>query len=310
MTANNIPYSYLPVISGAKRGGKPFKDFHTEYFDGVYFYIINTEKLTNVHLRRALTMAIDRSPFPRILHGGELPTDQYVPGRAISTLNDAELALCGVTRDTPGVARIVAKDQYCYVPPPGLGFDPEKARAELALAKQEMGADFTGEISVIFNTGTEGHKIVAEYLQEEWRNHLGLDVLMSSMEWKTYVTETREGGFSIARMGWIGGTPDPESEFHNIFKCGSPDNRSRWCSKDYDRLFEQAARTVDRKERLEILAQAEKVLLDEVPIIPLYVYTQKLMTKPYVRDLSVQMGNQPPLFRAYNDPNWQREAAP
>lgn len=304
--ANNIPYSYLPTLSGAKRGGRAYKDFVMAPYDGVYFFIINTEKMKNVHLRRALTMSINREPLPRILHGGEVPTVQFVPGRAVADLSDEELALCGITRDTPGLARIVAKDKYCYVPPPGLAFNVEEARRELALAREEMGESFPTSLDFKYNTGTESHKVIAEYVQEEWKNNLGLHVELSTMEWKTYLKQTSMGNYYIARLGWIGGPPDPENEFHHVFKCGSPYNRSRWCNQQYEDLLQEAANTLDRAERLKILSRAEKVMLEDVPIIPLYSYTQKLLKKPYVRDLPVNMGARPPLHRAWIDPNWKR----
>ncbi len=310
IAANNIPYSYLPSLSGAKRGGRAYKDFVMAPYDGVYFFIINTEKMSNRHLRRALTMSIDREPIPRILHGGEIPSSQFIPGQAIADLSPSELALCGLTHDQPGLARIVAKDQFCYVPPKGLDFDPEAARKELALAKAEMGSAFPSTMDFKYNTGSESHKVIAEYVQAEWKNHLGLDIKLSTMEWKTFLKETSSGNYYIARLGWIGGSPDPEAEFHHIFKCGGAYNRSRWCNKDYDALLDQAAAMVDRKERLQTLQRAEDILLQDAPLIPLYAYTQKLLTKPYVRDLPINMGARPPLHRAWIDPNWQKASKP
>lgn len=307
--ANNIPYSYLPMMTGAKRGGKAYKDFVLAPYDGIYYFVINTEKLQNVHLRRALNMSIDRSPLPRILHGGEVPSTQFVPGRAISELSPEERELCGVSADTPGMARIVSRGEYCYVGPPGLAFDVDKAREELAIARKELGAAFPKNLDFKYNTGSEGHKVVAEFVQQEWKKNLGLNVSLSTMEWKTYLKETTTGNFYIARMGWIGGPPDPEGQFHLIFKCGSPYNRARWCNKEYDRLFEEASNTVDRKKRLQLLSKAEGILLQDAPIIPMYAYKQKLLTRPYVRDLPVNMGANPPLHRAWIDPDWKQHAA-
>src|SRR5262249_19630841 len=76
MAANTIPSSYLPAINGEQRGGRAYRDYHASPFLGVYFAWIQTRKLANRHLRRALSLAIDRSAVPRFLHGGELPTAQ------------------------------------------------------------------------------------------------------------------------------------------------------------------------------------------------------------------------------------------
>lgn len=302
--ANHIPASYLPALSGEKRG-KPYKDYRAGPYLGAYFYIINTKKVTNVHLRRALNLAIDRSALPRILHGGQIPSARYTPGTPIAQLSDEELALCGVTRDTPGVAMIVISGELCYLPPPGLDFDVDRARKELALAREQMGDDFPRVLALKFNTGNEGHKLIAEYMQHEWQENLGLEVETTSQEWKTFLQATTSGEYEVARMGWIGSFPDPESEFVSIFKCGSPYNRPRWCNPEFERIFQQAEAASDRKQRLALVREAERILVEDAPVIPLYVYTQHHLQKPYVRDLPINLPNQQPMFRAWIDPDWR-----
>src|SRR5262249_10812808 len=130
MAANTIPSSYLPAMSGERRGGRAYKDFSTSPMLGVYFLWIQTEELWSRHLRRALAMAIDRTAVPRFLHGGEIPTAQLTPGTPIAQLSPGQRAACGVSRDAPGTVLGMATGQ-CYVPPPGLDYDPEAARREL-----------------------------------------------------------------------------------------------------------------------------------------------------------------------------------
>lgn len=306
VTSNNIPYSYIPALSGAKRG-KPYRDFKLRPYSGIYYYVFNTEKVTNKHFRRALNYAIDRSAFPMLLHGKENPSSSFTPGRAISALSDEELAVCGVTRDTPGVAVFVEED-LCYVPPPGLDFDLDKAKQELALAREQMGAAFKNSISIKFNTGVEGHKIVAEYIQNQWMENLGLDVQLESQEWKTYLKDTNAGEFEVGRMGWIA-TPDPEAGFLLVFKCGSPYNRSRWCNEKFDALFKKAESLPDRAERMRIMKEIEALMLEEAPVAPLYIYTQKHLQKPFVKDLVINIDDNPPMWRTWLDPDWRQSAA-
>lgn len=312
VTSNNIPYSYLPAISGAKRGGKAYKDFILAPYLGIYYYMINTEKFPNVHLRRALSFGVDRSPIPNLLHGGENPTSAFMPGRAISTLTDAELKQCGITRETKGVATFVTPE-HCYIPPQGPDFDIEQAKKELAIAKKEMGADFPKTIELKFNSGVDSHKIIAEYFQDQWKRNLGLDIKLQVQEWKTYLKDTTNGDYQIGRLGWIGSTPDPESQFLVVFKCsdGKPSgfNRSRWCNDEFDRLYKEAGATLDRGERLRILRKAEKLMIEQSPIIPIYVYTQKHLRKPYLRDYPLQLGDNTAMWRAWIDPNWKNNAS-
>ncbi len=302
---SNVPTSYLPVLSGARRGGRPYADYRVEPWLGVYFILVNTKQFDNVHLRRALAFSLDRSLIPRVLHGGEYGVASYTPGTPISRLSDDDLAACGVARDTPGVALIV-EPGLCYVPPRGLEYDPERARQELALARAEMGARFPTTVVYKFNTGVESHKLVAEYVQGQWKDVLGIDVTLESQEWQVFLADTRKQQFQVARLGWIAAGSEPESQFARLWRCSSPNNRPAWCNPEYERLLDEAALMSDRKARLRKLAEAERVMIEEAPIIPLYNYTQKHLQKPYVRDLHINFIDQPPLWRAWRDPDWRR----
>lgn len=303
VTANNIPSTYLPVLLGPD-GRSRYADFRTAPYLGIYFVYVNTEKLPSRHLRRALALAIDRAQIPRFTQGNELPTAQLTPGTPIRMLDDADLAACGVTRTTPGVALIMKKGALCYVPPPGLDHDPQAARAELLRARAELGAAFPRKLTYRYNAGTEVHKQIAEYLQAAWAR-IGLAVELESQEWKTFVADTRKGRYELARFGSIGTLPDTESEFLPLFRCGAPDNRTRYCSPAFERLLDEARPMRDRAARNAILRRAEQVMIEDAPVIPLYVYTQKHLQKPYVRDLAINLIDQPPLWRAWLDPAWR-----
>jgi oligopeptide transport system substrate-binding protein len=304
IASNNVPSSYLPVLNGDKRGGRSYKDYHSAPYMGIYMYLINTKKYPNVHFRRALNLAIDRRPIPDIIHGGQLPTAQFMPGLPVDLLSPEERALCGVHEGDEGVALIVQKNKYCYRPPAGPDFDLEAAKKELAIARKEMGAKFPDRFTVKFNTGIEGHKLIAEYLQYEWKEKLGLDVQLESQEWKTFLKDTINGQYDVARMGWIGEYPDPE-EFLKIFKCESPNNRTQFCNDEFENLFKQIESESDRTRRLQLVYQAEKVMIDHAPVIPLYVYTQQHLRKPYVRDLAINFPDDLPIYRAWIDPDWK-----
>jgi oligopeptide transport system substrate-binding protein len=310
IAANNLPAPYIPILTGQKRDGKPFKDFSIQPLLGIYFYIINNEKFPNVHFRRALAHATNRAPLGKLLHDTAMPTTQYMPGVPIRNLSEAELALCGVTRDTPGFASIVIPGGLCYVPPHGPGYDPEQARAELAMARQELGADFPKKISIKFNCCFEYHKWVAEYLQHEWQKILGLTVEIEIQDWKTYVTDTLSGNYDVGRFGGIGNLPDVEVEFLPDFRCKGPANRTRFCDPEFERLVDLAAKTADRKERLAWAYQAERRVVDSVAIIPLYVYTQRNLRKPYVRDLAINPIEQLPFRKVWIDPDWREADRP
>ncbi|MBT8493353.1 MAG: peptide ABC transporter substrate-binding protein, partial [Deltaproteobacteria bacterium] len=309
VTSNNIPTSYLPFVNGARRpSGKPFKDYKAAPYLGSYFYIFNTEKLDNVHLRRALSHAIDRRPLPKILHGGQIPTHQYVPGTPISQLSAEDRKLCGVEEDDDRVAMIVEAGKLCYVPPAGPRFDLAKAKEELALAKKQMGKRFPDKISLKFNSGVEGHKLIAEYIQHEWQDKLDITIELNVQEWKTYLKATKGGEYQVGRMGWIGSYLDPEQNYMKNFKCDNPQNRPRWCSEKFDALFKRIEATADRRERLRMLAEAEEMMISEAPIMPLYVYTQHHLQKPYVKGLKVNLADRVLFQYVTLDAGWKARA--
>ena len=299
--ANMIPSSYLPAMSGDSRGGRAYKDYDVQPFLGVYFAWIQTQKLPNRHLRRALSLAIDRTAVPRFTHGGEIPTAQLTPGTPIAKLSDADLAACGVTRDTRGVALVMIAGQLCYVPPPGLSYDLEAARREVALARAEGGLP-DHPIDYRYNAGSEAHKQIAEYLQAAWAT-IGVPVRLTAQEWNSLLDDTHKGDFEISRLGNIGTFADTESEFLPLFRCASPDNRGRYCSAEFGRLMDEARTLPDRAARNAKLREAESVMIEDAPVLPIYVYTQKHLIKPYVRDYAVNLIDQPPLWRIWIDPS-------
>jgi oligopeptide transport system substrate-binding protein len=302
-TSNPVPATFMPVMTGEKRAGKPFKDFYVAPWLATYYPIVQTKRFPNRHFRRALSYAIDRRPIVHILKAGQIPSAQLSPGQPIKDLTDAELAVCGVTRDHPGVAMIMISGELCYVPPPGLDFDPAKAKQELELARAEHGvpASFTYR----YNAGSEAHKLIGEYLQQQWQQVLGVTVKLESQEWKTMVADSRAGNFEVMRFGAVSNFPDSESEVLPNFRCASTDNRPQWCNPAFEAALDAAAGLTDRKARLAKIYEAEQLVVEDAAIIPLYVYTQQFLIRPYVKGLPVNLTDQMQIERAWLDPDWQ-----
>ena len=298
---NTIPSTYLPALNGELRG-RPYKDYRVDPYLSIYFLWIQTEKLRSRHLRRALSLAIDRTAVPKFTHGGELPTSQLTPGAPIASLSDADLAACGVPRDHEGYALVMEPGALCYVPPPGLDHDPAAAARELALARREP--SWREPLEYRYNAGSEAHRQIAEYLQAQWAR-IGLRVELVAQEWNSLLEDTRAGNYQIARLGGAGTVADTESEFLPLFRCGTPDNRGRYCSPEFERLMDDARGLRDRRARNAVLRRAEAVMLEDAPVIPIYVYTQKHLIRPYVRDYAINLIDQPSLWRVWLDPAWR-----
>jgi oligopeptide transport system substrate-binding protein len=99
-----------------------------------------------------------------------------------------------------------------------------------------------------------------------------VNVSLSRQEWKVYLNSLSLLDYDIARSSWVGDYPDPNT-FLDMFLTGGGNNRTGWSSPAYDRLIAEAAREVDPAKRLDILRQAEDLLVREaVPIAPIYYY--------------------------------------
>jgi oligopeptide transport system substrate-binding protein len=96
------------------------------------------------------------------------------------------------------------------------------------------------------------------------------------------LSNQRSLNFDISRLGWIGDYPDPNT-YLDMFVTGGENNRTGWSNPEYDKLIDDAAKEPDATKRLDMLKSAERMLMDELPVLPFYYYVSKNMVKPYVR---------------------------
>jgi len=231
---------------------------------GTYFYRLNikTPQLQDRRVRRALGMAIDREKLvENITKGGQIPAYTMTP---------------------PGTMG--------YYPTSTLAFDPEGAKNLLSEAGYPNGEGFPA-IEILYNTN-EGHRKIAVALQEMWKDYLNIDIKLLNQEWKVYLATESAGDYQISRGGWIGDYVDPNN-FLDMFLCGGGNNRTGWCNEEYDRLIlEVAPSQSSHEERLAVFQQAETMLLDDMPIIPVYTYTSVKLVDSSVENLDGNILNQ------------------
>ncbi|MBK7536638.1 MAG: hypothetical protein IPI49_14975 [Myxococcales bacterium] len=206
------------------------------------------------------------------------------------------------------MAMIMVPGELCYVAPPGLDHDPRAAARELELARRELGAAFPKKLTYRYNAGSEVHKLIAEYLQDQWQR-AGIPVELEVQEWKTLVVDTSAGNYELARFGNAATFPNPEVEYLALFECGASFNRTRYCNPEFDRRLRELRSMADPVLRNRKVYEAEQLIVEDSVIVPLYVYTQRHLHKPYVRDLAMNLVDQPPLYRVWLDPQWQTRAA-
>ncbi|MEA3366711.1 MAG: peptide ABC transporter substrate-binding protein [Planctomycetota bacterium] len=216
-----------------------------------YFYRFNctVKPLSDPRVRRALVLAINRREIiDRAARGGQQPAYAYVP---------------------PGMKG--------YEPADGIREDVKEARRLLAEVGYPRGAGL-GELAILVNKGFD-HVPLAEVIQQQWRTNLGLDVRIEKVEWKVFLDMIHRLDYQIARGGWYGDYVDPNT-FLDMFVTGGGNNETGWSNTRYDGLIAAAARETDPLRRMGILRRAERLLLAEVPIMPIYYYTAAILVRP------------------------------
>lgn len=241
------PINIMPLIR--KRS-----DFHSAPQFTTYFYRINTTKppFDNVLVRRALNMAIDKKKIcEEVTQGGQIPAVSFVP---------------------PGMAG--------YVSAPGAGFNKEEAQRLMKEAGYPNGQGLP-KIEILFNS-QEAHRSIAEVIQHDWQETLGIQAELRPLEWGVYLESQHRMEYQVARAGWVADYSDPNT-YLDMFVTGGDNNETGWGNADYDRLIKQAGAEADSKKRMETFRQAEKILLSELPILPIYSYVSINLVRPYVK---------------------------
>jgi oligopeptide transport system substrate-binding protein len=231
---------------------------------GTYFYSIRVlptlpdgrpNPFADKRVRQALSMAIDKRPVvENVTKLGEPITSNYIP--------------VGVF---PG-----------YQSPPGLPYDVDRARGLLAAAGYPGGRGWP-RMSLLYNTGAS-HADIAQIVRRQWAEQLGIDLELEGVEIKTFGERLHNKDYAIARASWIGDYMDP-STFTDKYLSNGGNNDSGWSNKDYDRLCAEAAVATNDAERLKKLREAEAILLEDQPIIPIYHYVNADLRRSVVHGI-------------------------
>lgn len=221
---------------------------------GVYYYMLNTERppLDDPRVRQALAYSINREELTEhILKAGQKPAYNFTP---------------------PNTGGYNAQAKLPY--------DPERARQLLAEAGYPGGQDFP-TFELLYNT-SESHRTLAVAIQQMWKRELGIDVSLYNQEWKAYLATRQAGNFDILRAAWFGDYDDPNT-FLSLGESDNGNNHTNWRSPEYDALLQQAARTLDPEARRAIFQKAEALLIEAMPVIPIYFYVTSKLIDPSVQ---------------------------
>lgn len=269
---------YLDAMISAKlpvelvAGLRDKRDYVSGPYLATYFVRLNTtvKPLDDVRVRQALNLAVDKTLLTeRLLKGGQHPATHIVP---------------------PGMPG--------YPVVEGEGYDPERARRLLAEAGFPDGKGFP-RLEFLFNT-SEDHRLIAEFLQRQWHDVLGIDISLANQEWKTYLKKLHSMDYQLTRSGWIGDYADPNT-FLEMWVTGGGNNETGYANPEYDALIEAASYERDVEKRMALLAKAEALLNRDVPFVPLFYYVNNFLRAPEVKGFYPNLLDDHPLKHVWID---------
>jgi oligopeptide transport system substrate-binding protein len=229
-----------------------------------YYYQFNVTKkpFNDVRVRRALALAINRTAITTSLTKGEEP-----PAMALVPYGMPD-ALPG--SDFRKVGGSYFKDN-----------DIATAKALLAQAGYPNGKGFP-TFTLGFIT-SDARRTIAEAIQQMWKKNLGITCTLRSEEHGVYLDDRSNLNYQVARASWVGDYMDPNT-FLDLWVTGGGNNHSGWGNKSYDALIAKAKATIDPKVRMAALHAAEKILMTNMPIVPLYYYVGPVLLSKHIKN--------------------------
>lgn len=240
----------LPTLALRRYQANPeLKEF--PYLKILYLgFATNRKEVSNPALRRAISMAIDKSQIGKILFGRQKAASSFVPPPLFSS--------------GEGI---------------GLPYDPARAKAEF----KKAGSPTTPLELLVPNW--EKNLTLAQYLQSELKKTLGLDVQIQTFDFKTYRKQMESQSHSMFMASWGADYPDPDN-FLSIFTSKSGNNRTKYANAKYDELVSKGRNLSKQVQREKVYRDAQKILLQEdVPAFGLYYEPNLILIKNRVKGL-------------------------
>jgi oligopeptide transport system substrate-binding protein len=213
--------------------------------------------LDDVLVRRALSRAIDRAAVVR-----DLATSVGVPTTTV------------IPPGTPGFQAGLGHE---------LGFDPAGARALLSQAGFASAQDLPPLTFSFLADSADLQR--ARYLHDQWSATLGLDVQLQPMDQPAYESALAARDYDLAFGGWTADYPDPQDWLGPLFACRSEFNTFNYCNAGFDQLVARGDRGGSLPDRLQVYAQAQAQLAQEVPVAPLFARGRLVLVKPWVQSV-------------------------
>ena len=257
---------------------------------GTYFFAANVGKqdtlsadvkkaLGNKLVRQALNLVIDRQEIiDNVGKAEQIPAYSFVP-QGIFNEDGSEFS-----------------DKE-YYDPTDMDGNIEKAKELLKEAGYENGEGLP-TFELMYNSEGQ-HKDICQIIQQNW-NEIGVNVELTNQEWAVFLNTRQQGDYQISRHGWIGDYVDPMT-FLDMWVTGGGNNDCGFSNAEYDKLVSDAKVETDAAKRIEMLRKAEDILMDEMPIFPIYYYTTVMAWNDNVKGVQVSTLGKVTFKNAYKE---------
>jgi oligopeptide transport system substrate-binding protein len=163
----------------------------------------------------------------------------------------------------------------------GVPFDPEGARA---IIDEKGGPDLFQDVTLLTSGQGAAPSEALAAITALWEENLGVSIPIEQEEFGIFLRDIDQGNFKMFSLGWIADYPDPQNFLDIKLHSGSSNNETQYSNPDVDALLEQARTETDEAERIRMYQEAEQIIVDDAPWVPLFHGQDSVLIKPYVKD--------------------------
>jgi len=262
-------------VNDIERVASPRDPLNAEYKSGpelsISYIGFNTKvpPFDDPKVRQAFAMSIDREQIARVVLKNMVPVANGIMMPGLPGYNQNSKALA---------------------------FDPQRAKQLLAESKYKD-ARGLGQITLTEIGGGANAGITTQAILEMWRTNLGVEVSIAQSEAASFFDDLDRGRLQMFDIGWIMDYPDPEDVIDLLFYSRSRQNNTGYSNPQVDALIEQARTEQDVTKRLQLYQEAEQLIIQDAPWVPLYFGRSHIVVKPYVKGLEQPLPSVIPMLR-------------
>lgn len=259
----DVPTDEIPSLTKAEDGG----DFYVDSILGTYYISLNDQRepFTDVRVRKALSLAIDRDYVANVIMQGTYSPAYNMVGPGIVDAEEGTMFIDNANGGEP----YIGEDYEA---------DLEEAKSLLAEAGYPNGEGFP---TITYSANDAGYHIpVAEYLQQAW-GELGITMNIDKVDWASFLPLRRAGDYDISRNGWVMDYNDA-SNMLELFTTGNGNNDGKYSNPEFDAAIE-ASKVADKTVHYEQLHKAEDILMEDMGCIPVAYYNDFWLQSPSLK---------------------------